>query len=382
MIFWHENQIFLLASRFIAGSSFGFLYIALITQIGDNVRKSIRGYITTVISISTTFAMMLATYFGENLREEYSNFDIIFGVVMIGLIILAIVLTLMRTQEPVTHLLKSGHESEATQVLKLLYDGSVDDFIILSEVNERKFMITEDYKNNNENGSACAIFDHGNGEPMLWLTLLRFLAAITTNPFIMALSAKSVLESEVYLMQIIIYLVKFIVVNVPRYSIDILGRKPFLLISGIACTICFIPFTLANLHLINIRSDLLAIITISMHIFIAIGIDPVQHIYLVEAFPLSKRNASLAFVTTIEYIMQALLLSLWMSTQFIDSYYYMISLLAAPFLVLILSILLFVQLPETKFMSLRKCRDAFRKKIPIQPRVLGIQTIGNAYRSA
>lgn len=382
MIFLHEYQVFLFVSRFIAGCSFGFLYITLLTQIGDNVRKSIRGYITTVIPISTAFAMMLATYFGENLRENHSHFDIIFGAVMIGLLILAIVLTLMRTQEPVTHLLKSGQESEALQVLKLLYDGSVDDVIIFSEVNERKFMITEDYKSTNENGGVFAMFDNGNSEPILWMTLLRFLAVITLNPFIMALSAKSILESQIYLMQIIVYFVKFIVMNIPRYSIDILGRRPFLLISGIGCTICFIPFLTVNLNLINIRSDLLAIITISMHIFIAIGIEPVQHIYLVEAFPLSKRNASLAFVTTIEYILQALLLSLWMSTQLMDTYYYMISLLAAPFMVLVLSILLFVQLPETKFMSLRKCRDAFKTSIPAQPRVLGIQTIGNAYRAA
>ena len=147
-----------------------------------------------------------------------------------------------------------------------------------------------------------------------------------------------------------IFLTKFITLFFPLYAIDRLGRKAFLVISGIGCGICAIPFVCFHLNYIYIRGDLLAIITVSMQIFIALGIEPTKHIYSIEAFPLNKRNGSLAILTCFEYLCLILL------EYFGDV---VGILLATPILILLLTLILAVKLPETKFVGLRKCRSIF-----------------------
>lgn len=350
LYFWESYVLIVFLVRFIGGFSFGFIYIALLTQIADNAWKTIRGYVTTTISMLELVGMILAAYVVLFFWNKFANLNVAFNLISLILLITAMISTAFLTEEPISRLLKSGEESEAKYIIEKLYGETEDSEQIAQEIVDLNAMIAEDYRNYT---GLHRIFDNENFKPIIWMALLRMLGVLTSNLCLMSLSAISIIEnvSSPLQIHISILLVKFIVLYISRYLFDRLGRRHFLLVSGIGFSIFFIPF--AYCSIMAIKSIFLPAIITWMHIFVAFGIEPVKHIYAAEAFPLSKRNASLALTTSFEYIFHAILIYCWMSFRsFI--------LTATPFLVFSLSTILFFNLPETRCMNLLQCRNAFK----------------------
>lgn len=370
-----EANAFIYLARFLAGGVFGFVYIVTITHISDNSWKMVRGYIATGVSFITTAALTFGVLFNK--------FSIGTGsIVNIWIISMLFILTFLGlgtvwlTNEPITRYLYADNFTEAQTTFSHLCNDVIDSIRVRTEVCEKARMISEDYDDKESRISWFEIFKNGNGKPILVMILLRSFTFLTSNRFMITLSGAAMFESHIFSMEIIILIVRFFVLFVPLYSLDKLGRKTMFVISGIGSGIFFIPFTFSVLRFIRIREDLLAIITIMIHIFAAFGIESTQHVYATEAFPLSKRNASLAFVTCMEYIWHGIVLVWWINKRTI---FLRTLLLIAPFWLIIGSIILFCQLPETKSKTVRKCRSAFNKFYENRPRIPGIYTIGSAY---
>lgn len=349
------------------------------THIADNVMKTVRGYIATTISIATTLGLFLGVGFSKDLFKSDSYLRWIFNLVAIVLPIASIVLTRFLTYEPLTLLLKMDQESEARSELYESRNGLIDAAIIQHEIDEKRRMLLEDYDDQGQRCGFEGVFTNGNAMTLVLMLILRLLNVFTSNVYLYIVSAISIHQESNYIMLIILLAVRMLVLFIPKYSIDKLGRKGLLLTSGLGSGILLLPFATQQVNFINIRNDLLAIITFAIHIFAALGIDPVQHIYASEAFPLNKRNASLAIVTCIEYISQATIM-IWVLLERNDILE--IALLITPFAVILLTIISFVNLPETKTLASRRCRDQFNKKTvkkPLPPRISGIQTLGSTY---
>lgn len=378
-MFWTNSVSFCIA-RFLAGFSFGFIYIVLTTQIADNVMKSVRGYMLITFSMTITFGYALGLGFSENSWKSVQYMGWIFNIVLISFPIASLILTHFVTYEPVTMLLKMGLEAEAQNVLHESRNGLIEASIIQYEIVERKLMLIEDY--DNEENQCCGLLNvcgNGNVMPIILMVLLRILNVFTSNVYFFILSALSIHRDLNFIIHIVLMATRILILIIPKYSIDKLGRKNLLLASGLGSGLLLLPFAAKHMDYIEIRADLLAIITFGIHIFAALGIEPVQHIYVAEAFPLSKRNGSLAIVTCIEYILQGVITIWVMLGQTVCLH---IVLLMSPFAVLLLTIILFIKLPETKSMPLRKCRDQFNNKIEkktLPPRISGIHTIGSSY---
>lgn len=364
-------------ARFLAGFVYGFMYIVLMTHIADNAMKFVRGFIATDFSMWTTFGVLLAIAFSI---KSMAFIRWIFNVVLLIIPIVSMILTRFLTYEPITRLLQMDLEIEARAVLDESRNGLIDAAIIQHEIDERNLMLSEDYADESQRSGFHRIFNDRNAMIIILIFLLRLLHMFTSNLYFCIVSATSLHSDMPFIMLIIIIAVRFIVLLIPKYSIDKLGRRILLLVSGLGSGILLIPFAVNNMKYIAIRDDLLGIITFSIHIFAAIGIDPIHHIYASEAFSLSKRNASLAIVTCYEYILHSIITILLLLEQ---TFPLEILLLISPFAVILLSIVLFITLPETKAMALRRCRDQFQKKEvkkPIPPRAsLGIQTLGSVY---
>lgn len=380
-MFW-ENTVAFCVARFLAGFSYGFIYISLIVQIADNVMKTVRGYMATHIAQATQLGLMLGIAFSEQSFKAINYMRIQFGIVLILLPIVAIIMNHFLTFESITRLLKMGMEDEARNILNESRRGKIDAAVIQYEIDERKHMLCEDYDDYDESKftSFLKLFTNGNAITLIWMILLRVLNVLTANMYLFILSAISIYRDLNYLMHIVLMFTRLLIVMIPQYSIDKLGRRSLLLTSGIGSSILLFPFVAHNMDYIQLRGDLLAIITFGIHIFAALGIEPVQHIYVTEAFPLSKRNGSLAIVTCIEYILQEII-AIWLILG--EEILLKCLLIASPFAVLLLTIILFAKLPETKSMPLRRCRDEFNKNIikkSLPPlRVSGIHTLGSTY---
>lgn len=379
-MFWQHTAAFCIA-RFLAGFSYGFIYISLIAQIADNVMKTVRGYMAILLVQSSLLGLMIGVAFSEHSFKIELFMRIIFCTCLMLFPIVAIIMTRFFTYEPITRLLKLNMETEARNTLDESRNGKIDTTVINYEIDEKKLMLLEDY--DDEDSKFCnffKLFSNGNALPIIWLVLLRLVHILTANMYLFVLSAMSIYQDLNYVMHMILMCTRLIVAIIPFYSIDKLGRRSLLITSGLGSSILLFPFAAYHMGYIHIRGDLLAIITFGIHIFAALGIEPVQPIYAAEAFPLSKRNGSLAIITSFEYVLQAVI-AIWLLLG--EEILLKCLLLASPFLVLLISIILFVRLPETKSMPLRRCRDTFNKntvkKTLLHPRVSSIQTLGNTY---
>lgn len=379
-MFWQHTATFCIA-RFLAGCSYGFIYISLIAQIADNVMKTVRGYMAILLVQSSLLGLIIGVAFSEQSFKTEFFMHIIFGICLLLFPIVAITMTRFFTYEPVTRLLRINMETEARNTLDESRSGKIDTSVINYEIDERKLMLLEDYDDEHSKFCNCfKLFSNGNILPIIWLVLLRFVHVLTANMYLFVLSAISVYQDLNYVMHIVLMFTRLIVAIIPFYSIDKLGRRSLFITSALGSSILLFPFAAYHMGYIEIRADLLAIITFGIHIFAALGIEPVQPIYAAEAFPLSKRNGSLAIITCFEYVLQAII-AIWLLLG--EEILLKCLLLASPFLVLLISIILFVRMPETKSMPLRRCRDAFNKNIVkrtlIHPRISSIQTLGNTY---
>lgn len=366
-------------ARLSAGFSYGFVYIALMTHIADNVMKSVRGYIAVDFGIWNALGFMLAVGFSANTWESMPFIRWTFNGILFAIPIASIILTNYLTYEPITWLLKMDLEIEARKALEESRNNLIDPLINQHEIDEKKLMLIEDYDDQSQHCGFQRVLQKRNALMLVLILLLRIVNIFTTNIYFNMLSAISINRESALIMLLILIGVRTVVLLIPKYSIDKLGRKVLLLTSGLGSGILFIPFAAQHMNYINMRRDLLGIITFSIHIISALGIDPAQHIYACEVFPLNKRNASLAIVTCVEYILHGFIT---MCVLLDETLILQIILLTTPFAILLFTIILFVKLPETKSMALRRCRDRHNKK-PIrktlQPRVSGIQTLGSTY---
>lgn len=377
-MFWMNTVAFCIA-RFLAGSCYGFIYITLITQVADNVMKTVRGYIASGMAESTLLGLIMGVGFSEHSWKTIPYLTWLLRIILIAFPISSIIMNRFMTYEPITRLLKMDQESEARNVLNELRRGKIESSVIQYEIDERKLMLLEDYSDESQCCGFQKVFSNGNGLTLLWLVLLRVLYVLTANMYLFILSAISVYQDLNYLMHMLLMFTRFLILAIPHYSIDKVGRRGLLLTSGLGSGILLIPFAAQHMTNIQIRGDLMAIITFGIHIFAALGIEPVQPIYASEAFPLSQRNGSLAIVTCSEYILQGIIAILLLLGEEIPLKVFLV---ASPLIVLLLTIILFVKLPETKSMPLRRCRDQFNKNIKkktLPPRVSGIQTLGSTY---
>lgn len=343
--------------------------------------KTVRGYMATTFAVSATLGMIIGIGFSENAWEITSYIRWILNIVLLSFPICSLVVTYYAVFEPITRLLRLDLETEARQALSDSRNGLIDASVIHYEIDERKLMLNEDY--NDVENLRCGfqkVFSNGNAMPLLLLIILRVLHVLTSNTYLYVLSAISIYSSLNFVMHTVLMFTRLMIIFIPKYSIDKLGRLNLLLASGLGSGILLIPFATHHMDYINIPGNLLGIITFSIHIFASLGIEPVQHIYVTEAFPLAKRNASIAIVTCVEYILQEIIVLLLLLGEKTTL---QIILITTPFVVLLLTIISFIKLPETKSMTLRRCRDEFNQHatsdVPPRIYVSSIQTLGNAY---
>lgn len=379
LTFW-INDIAYCIVQVLAGFSYGFIYIVLATHIADNAMKTVRGYMTASFSVSTTTGMIIGLAFSINSWTITPSLRTILNIILWSFPICSLLVTKFYVYEAVTRLLKLDLETEARHVLNESRKGLMDASVIHHEIDEKKLMLREDYGEKDLRCGFQQVFSNRNALPILSMIILRMLHVLTSNVYLYVLSAVSIYSSLNFIVHTILLITRLMVLFIPKYSIDKLGRRTLLLVSGIGSGILLIPFAIHHLEYINVPGNLLGIITFSIHIFATLGIEPVQHIYASEAFPLSKRNASLAIVTCCEYIMQGAIAILFLLGEKLTL---QIILIGSPFAVLLLTIISFVKLPETKSMALRRCRDEFNKHatsdVPPRVYVSSIQTLGSSY---
>lgn len=358
---WDDAWSLIAIARFIAGICFGFAYITTIIQISDNIWKDIRGYISSTLAIMPLFAHLI-TIFKPNIDtdDDRGNGTIqhnaMPNILMMTLIILTIFNTFKPTFRPLVYSLTSANIHAARSTLIELWKNLIDPKIIDDEINDKVKMCSEDC---DESLHFTEVFKNGNWKPIRSMVLLKLLAVYTSNLFLFRLSA---MFGDVFKETAIVFFItmmRFLAILPARYGLDKLGRKWFLLFSGLSTGCISLLFIIFAQFKSNYHYDNLIFLTfVLIHMFGACGIEPVMHTYTTEAFPLSKRNASIAFITCFGYICEGSIMFLWsINEPMVNG----ILLYSMPFVLIAVTSLTYVLLPETMGMSVRYCRTKFNE---------------------
>lgn len=331
--------------QFLCGSCYVFAYITTLTHIADNVYRNDRGHIVTNIT-----AMFIVTNFIDfKFRSKIisSDYYILF---IVAIIISATILNWLCTFDSITIDLKKSQAREAEHTLLKLSNGTVSPVNICDEINEKIKMMHEDY---GKGYDGCEIFSDGNWKPLLLLILLRLYVVIMGK-----LSYVGLMDVDDWdYFEYVLLASCLLAVLVSKFSLDSIGRNRSLIIGSFGCV-----FYVALLIIKYLSGREINYIPLSMTmvVFKAIayyfGIDPVNHVYSSEAFPLPKRNASLAVIVFIERIGHIVAYQFAAYQHFEFPAKIIFGLCA-----IIISMLtaLIWNLPETKRKPIRECRADF-----------------------
>lgn len=368
--------------RALAGLCNALNYIDMLKRIGDNAPATYRGVVTSKISLSIALSSLISvlvkitglTVFGLDL-------DQLIGFLTIGCALAAALTIRFSRYDPMMHLIDSGREREAMDLLIKLRKEVHQTIAIRNEYNEMKAMVNEARAESHTLPNH--IFSRGNRSPIIRVLQLKFVNLMASNCIIYIVSVALVTRVDIFLALVMFPMARIIMIIVPMILVDKVGRRKLYLMSTICTSVSLYALgILASVEfsykraVLNWATGIAGFVVIS---FTSMGMDLMQNIYSVEAFPLAKRTNSLAFVTFLEYSGQLVLVVIFNGP--FDPFIFVCTAFICAIIVSVAGLLLYRRLPETRDLSLRECHNIFNTCRPYHSYTVkpGISTIGSLY---
>ena len=307
------------------------------------------------------FLMMTAvTVFGSMtmaLKEEETLHPLrLIGIISLILSIVSIVVTFIFTEESPVALIRQKMKREALQVMIKVRSETEENVAIRNEFNELKAMVEEDELNNK------GIFSDGNARPLLIIFLMKAAFVLSFNyPLNMVmLNSSTILDDKNDISVSILSAARMIPMVVVLFTIEI-GRRPHFLLGSTGAAILLIGLGIIFQVNETPSNNLVLTLIIAFQIFAGIGLGHISDVMASEAFNSLKKARSIAFVTSLELILQMILIAIFQLTDSTNSARVII-LSACGACILPITILLYFKLPETAKMSIRQTRSEFAKR--------------------
>ena len=344
-------------ARVLAGLSYGIVYITLIVHGGEVAVPKLRGFAITMIHFCLFVGILISSttiHQVYSIRTHYYEPNTIVGIIGIIITIQAILLQLFISRESPIFLIQRGREQEALDVMIRLRSESQENWTIRNEFDETKRMLFEDAQSNSN------IFGGKNLKPLLLVLLLKVSFVVSFNmPLNLIWLENTELKfydgitdtSGIYLSSI-----RMLLIAASVYYVD--GRKKKLMITSTSVS-GFILIVVAIFY--NRFDDFFgssALITMAFlfQFFVGTGIGLIGDIYSSEAFNTTKKPLSVAFTSTIEFLLQIFLIAMYFYLDETNFEFLAISC----FTMLLISGIITYYLPDTSNTSLREARNMFR----------------------
>lgn len=339
-------------------SGHGIVYLTTLIHVSENAAKEVRGMVVSIINVMiflgiATSATILVIVSYE--PGDHFNSDRIIGIIGLILSVLSVVCTIFLNRESVAYLLVRNKDDEALDCMKDLRCETSETWRLDDDIQELHAMVLEDERHGRN------IFTEGNSKPLALMIVLFFLGMLTNN----------------YLLNIILFNFLGLAIGWPNFlyaplilasartitSIfmiffsDVIGRKIHLTITGV--TLFIIVFVAIIVFFTSPHIWIFGAFAILYQVLVAIGVDPIQHIYLSEAFATAKKPISIACVMAVENALQIFFIGMYFIRAISSADTYML-VASCIFLVCVMTVMLLLVLPETKGSSLKEARDEFR----------------------
>lgn len=344
-------------ARVLAGLSYGIVYITLIVHGCEVAVPKHRGFVITMIHFCLFVGVLISS---STLHQVYSilsydyNPNTVIGILGIIFTIQAVILQLVVSRESPIYLLQHGHEQEALDVMVRLRSESQESWTIRNEFDETKRMLFEDAQ------STSNIFGGKNLKSLLIVLLLKvsFVASFNMPLNLIWLENTEIKFYDGVIDTSGIYLstIRMLLIAASVYYVD--GRKKKLMITSTSVSGLILIVVAIFYNRIDdfFGSPALITMTFLFQFFAGTGIGLIGDIYSSEAFNTTKKPLSIAFTSTIEFLLQIFLIAMHF---YMDEYNFEF-LAVSCFIMLLISGIVTYYLPDTSNTSLREARNLFR----------------------
>lgn len=344
--------------RMIAGLNHGLIHLVVIVHASDNTSKRARGAILRSISYIMTFSLLIAVVTCTPFKS-YTQTTLGMGVYSVGYAIFALILTPIATNESIPFLIvkdqiplalhkyvKLRSERVPTPQTKkgfdIIHDTTVEDLL-----------------------SSGNIFEKENRRPLALVLAGRILSLCLNNVPILIFMSENVLHGlregtfnhlELKILLIYIQIGRIILGFVPMFFATPFYRIRLVyilsVITGITIFLLIVPLIISNPK--GAIEAFWSAVAILCYLFTSLGADAIQYVQAAEAFPLTKKQNSFAFIAIVEYVCHIILFVLY-NARFEKTF---IILCSVPLIVI--SYLLYRVMPISSALSIRDARLKYR----------------------
>ncbi|XP_037033382.1 solute carrier family 2, facilitated glucose transporter member 7-like [Bradysia coprophila] len=356
-IIWYNHYAAIVCGRILTSLAHGTLFITLVTQAGENGSRGVRATIFSTINCIQYAAIFMSVQINAILAGDFSSERIIGGLAL-AFVLASVICTITLNIETVPHLLWKNERLIAMDNMKRLRDVTIESPQMTREMAEMETMVLQD-KQDNRN-----VFVDGNVKPLLLILIIRLMAALTNNfllNIILIGSCELILNEPEYASSMIIA-ARLAMSVVQIFYADVVPRKIQIFVSAALAGVLLIGLGVI-LNVVTITSSINYFVPslFAMHfqVLCGLGIEQMANVYLSEAFSTAKKPWSLSFVVGIEHVFHLFMIGMAF-TSVSSAGLYALLFVSGGFLIFMGAVLMFL-LPETKGMTLKEARDAFRK---------------------
>lgn len=358
---FEQLQLFLIADAILAGIVYGINHVTVICHAADNSAREIRGTVLRLIAYSKWYIILSAAYVFTIAYPTSETFGDIASIYIISAILTALSIGFLTYNSFTRSIEKQENEDNIKgNIIRIRNDFNYPRRA-QKVFDEIKLQLSEDQTDGSN------VFGNGNLRPLLLVTGARVLSLLVNNipilVIITSLSHASFLAADTSedritafstILSIVLFF-KLVIGLITVFLADCISLNRFFYVVAIIWAVFYIV-----LHIV--QETIVAGIVLVAFLLAGLGLDAISYNQLSEAFPLTKRASSIAVVHIIESVIEIILLALYILV-FPSSFVIPIAIAT-----IILSICLFIWLPNTHQETLRNARDLFNISIVRQNR--------------
>lgn len=351
-----DNAAVLIIARTLAGIAHGLSYVTGICHASENTVKEYRGtllscfHFMVLMSVFTVAALIPLEI---EPSVDMANFNMLIGGLCLLYAVLGLACIPCMTFESVVYLIQRQQYREAINNMMRLRQESQETWEIKNDFDEMKLMVAEDLR------TKRSILKDGNTRPFILILLTKFVLALGFNYALNMIRVDAIVPVTTEMWSgVTLYGVRATFLTVCIFLVDIYGRRKLFAVSTLGSGVALVLYGILYLTVDHQIVQSLPIFL--FEVFASFGMLHIPDVMMAEAFPITKKILSMTIATVMEHTLQILIIAV--TYQMSVASYLVPVVFTFGVLLAVLAVFLYLNLPETRVMSLRQARSEFRKK--------------------
>lgn len=354
----------MMVARALIGFGHGYAYLVIIIHASEVMTQKLRGMIVASFNFVIISSVMVCGVFTMSFEKDRHAFGAMQWTGIVGLIysVMGFIFIPIFTRESPVSLIRLKKYDQAVVLMCQLRHESSETWSIKNEYNELKAMVEEDEL------TSPDILQDRNIRPLLLISLLKVGSVLGFNfglNLVRLKYATMFVSNDGTNYAVIAWMsIRMIAAMFTLFTIDAKGRKAHFIVSyGGSSVILIIMGIVTAIHSTANLSWLMGLLHVCFEIVSGFGIGMISDVYASEAFGTIKKPKSIMFTAGVEFLLHAVLVGATYKAVSVSSQsnFDWIFMAGSGILILVITVFLHKELPETAKMSIRQTRTEFLK---------------------